>query len=486
MRALLLSLLLTFTQTILADDGITLRACRKSLLPAHQLEQRAQALLRRGAESDNPYIGTRRQLVVLAAFSDRAFQSDSLSTLKTWNKILNQENYSESPYVGSVHDYFYAQSYGLFDLSFDLHYVSLGLSSRYASTSYDDENSQYLVQDIVDTLSKRRIDWSQYDWNEDGEIEQLLIIYAGQGMNEGAKNCIWPHQMWMSYHTDPTTQQACSKETVSTDGRDYSIDCYCAVQEEGIRSNPFGTLCHEYSHCFGFPDFYVGSMQVVGAWDLMDYGNYNGNGCCPCGYSAHERMLMGWLTLTELNSQTTVAAMPALSDKAEAYLVRSEQWADEYYILENRQRKGWDAQLPGSGVLIFHVDYDHSSWYDMKMTPNSYGFYRYNLFHANNFTYSQAGWAYPYGSNNCLTDTSTPAATLLEPREETGEKLMSKPITEICISDSLASFKFMDEMETGIGEVTLGQEEKVLYEFGLIRIVRDEKGAIKKMIRKNK
>ncbi len=468
----------------MADDGIQLRECRKSLVSPQKVQSRASARLRRGTESNNPYIGERRQLVVLAAFSDRFFQNDEQATIDEWGKILNEKDYSVAPYVGSVHDYFSAQSYGQLDLTFDLQFVTVGSSSRYASTRMDDENSQFLVYDIVDSLSSRAIDWSLYDWNEDGEIEQLLIIYAGRGMNEGASNSIWPHQMWLSLHMDPVTNKECHKDTVSTDGRDYTIDCYCAVQEMGLRSNPFGTLCHEYSHCFGFPDFYVGATQVVGSWDLMDYGNYNGGGYCPCSYSAHERMLLGWLTPIELEEKTSVTDMPALSDEAEAYLIRSELWTDEFYIIENRQQKGWDEKLPGSGILVFHVDYDHSCWYDMFKSPNSYYFKRYELFHANNSAYPQSGWAYPYGNNNSLTDTSTPAATLLEPSSEAGTKLMSKPITEMEVVDGLASFKFMDDIMTTVCEVNVCQSPAVLYEFGNIRIVRDAKGTIKKVLNK--
>ncbi len=478
--------LLLNSQSVMADDGVILRGCRMSKVATHQVEARARGLLNRSAEDDNPYIGSRRQLVVLASFSDRPFQTEEQTTLETWNKLFNQKNLSDSLYVGSVHDYFYDQSYGKFNLHFDLQYVEVGLSSRYASTNSDDENSQFLVQDIVDSLARRSVDWSLYDWNEDGEIEQLLIVYAGKGMNEGVANSIWPHQMWMTYHINPETYKECEKEVVSSGDRDYTIDCYCAVQELGVRSNPFGTICHEYSHCFGFPDFYVGSLQTVGRWDLMDYGNYNGNGCCPCGFSAHERMLMGWLTPEELTAKTTVSAMPALSDEGQAYLIRSNLWSDEYYILENRQQKGWDAQLPGSGLLIFHVDYDHSSWYDMTKSPNSFEFKRYDLFHANNNSFSQSGWAYPYGNNNSLTDTSMPVATLLEPQSEKGTKLMSKPVTAITVSDGLVSFQFMSDTETAVNEVNIVQEPKVLFELGAISIVRDTEGTIKKIIRKNR
>jgi M6 family metalloprotease-like protein len=98
----------------------------------------------------------------------------------------------------------------------------------------------------------------------------------------------------------------------------------------------------------------------------MDYGNYNGNGYCPAGYSAHERWLMGWLTPTELTSATTVTDMPALNDKPQAYLIRNDGFENEYYLVENRQQKGWDTNIPGKGILIFHIDYDPTLWVSVK------------------------------------------------------------------------------------------------------------------------
>ena len=71
--------------------------------------------------------------------------------------------------------------------------------------------------------------------------------------------------------------------------------------------SPFGTICHEYTHCFGMPDFYSGSVKgLVGNWDLMGSGNYNGKGYVPAGFSAHERWLMGWITPIELTEPAAI------------------------------------------------------------------------------------------------------------------------------------------------------------------------------------
>ena len=243
----------------------------------------------------------------MVEFNDRAFKGDEDATLAQWNLIFNTRGLTEEPFKGSVHDYFYAQSYGAFNLTFDLVYVKVeGDAVKYASDDYD-ENSRFLVQDIMEVLKTRDIDWSLYDWNDDGFVNQLLIVYAGQGMNdyneEEYKNkaMIWPHQWWMSEHfQDGKKVPYCDPIPVTYHDKEYKVDCYCALAE--LTSNDdygsFGTICHEYTHCFGFPDFYS-NKSYVGYWELMDSGNYNGDGYCPASYSAHERWMMGWLTPTE-------------------------------------------------------------------------------------------------------------------------------------------------------------------------------------------
>lgn len=459
----------------LGESVIRLRGCRMGTPNPKLALRRAPSL----QGDENPYVGNRHQLVVLASFQDQDFAEDHDATIQTWDKIFNAENYAEDMYAGSVHDYFMAQSYGQFNLTFDLIFVELpDVRHKYRSTEEDDEYSQYMVDDVMDVLQTQDIDWSLYDWDGDTFVDQLLIIYAGKGMNVGGdKETIWPHQWWLSYHQNLETEEPNdfrSYRTVMHGDKEYYVDKYCCVQEHvessGIKT-PFGTICHEYSHCFGFPDFYYGSAEVVGNWDLMDYGNYNGKGFRPCNYSAHERMLMGWLSPVELTSTTTITDMPALVDEPVAYLIRNDGAENEYYFVENRQQRGWDKDLPGSGIIVFHIDYDKAIWGEISEYPNSDNKKRYQIFPANNkFDYwGYSGWGYPYITtddlgnnslvNDCLTNTSAPAATLNHPNID-DELLMSKPITQMFIdANGLASFVFMDDKTTSVHDVSNYQEQ---------------------------
>lgn len=437
------------------------------------------------------YKGDRRQLTVLVSFSDLSFRDDEQETLVLWNKIFNQPDFREEPFVGSVHDYFLDQSYGEFRLAFDLHYVALSEPhAKYRSTLSDDENSKYLVGDILDVLEQRDIDWSRYDWNGDGFVNQLLIVFAGKGSAYGGfggdYNSIWPHQWWLSEHEN------CQPRTVDTAEGSYQVDTYCCLAElfKDDSYGSFGTICHEYSHCFGLPDFY-GPSTILNSWDLMDYGNYNGGGFCPCNYSAHERMLMGWLTPKELAADTIVADMPALADEPQAYLIRNDGYADEFYLIENRQPKGWDAELPGRGIVVFRIDYDADLWASLYDYVNDGRTRHYTIVPANNQTsyLYRSGWPYPYGDNNLLTDTSEPAATLAHANAD-GSYFLNKPLTHMAVTaDGLASFHFGESPATAIRTAeaaAVDASSQVLCRFGPVLIVRTAQGEIRKIIQSPK
>ena len=419
-RLLLLCMMLLCMITAVAQEIVSSQVCRRGT-PREQSSLFRRTDDKQRIPGGDYYHGERHQLTILVNFNDRQFQDGQSAALEKWNKIFNAENYHEGSFVGSVHDYFMDQSYGKFNLTFDLEYIQVsGNAERYASNAYDDENSQFLVDDIVDELKKRDIDWAKYDWNDDGYINQLLIIYPGYGMNESKdSNLIWPHQWWMSEHLKEQKKGSYRTPLTVTDGnKNYQIDCYCALNELSTRADhtPFGTICHEYTHCFGMPDFYSGSVKgLVGNWDLMGSGNYNGKGYVPAGF------------------------------------------------------------------LVFHIDYDPSVWTSTTSAPNSYFMRRYELFYANNSPSLFSEWAYPYGETNQLTNTSTPAAKLNNLNID-GSRLMSKPITDMTVAGGLASFSFIMPSTTGVGDLTAKTAPEVLCRLGMVDVVRDAQGHVRKKI----
>lgn len=387
--------------------------------------------------------GKRKGLVILVNFKDKKMQSKH--TQAEWNDYFNKVGYNKYGNNGSVHDYFYAQSYGKLDLEFDVIgpvTVSKNMASYGANDAQgNDIDPAGMIKEACElAYAKEKMDMSQYDWDGDGAVDQVYVIYAGYGEAAGGEaNTIWPHE-WdiqgggysLVLGGQRIRTYACSSELNGGYGTDIS----------GI-----GTACHEFSHCMGIPDFYDtagGGCFGMDAWDLMDYGSYGGDGYEPTGYNAYEKWVSGWIEPTILTAPCYIKNMKPLSDAPEACVVFNEANKNEYYIFENRQLKGTDVALPNHGMLVIHVDYDQKVWFDNEVN-NTSNHQRFTVVPADNKLTSEtvSGDTYPGTTKSTeLTDTSKPAATLFNANSD-GRKFLGKPVTDITEKDGLISFTFM-------------------------------------------
>lgn len=432
-------------------DEVT--AQRRAAVRRAQAQGRQKRMLRK-AQASNVFQGTKKGLVILVQFTDSKFKSGH--DLALYKRIANDENYSGNNFRGSIKDYFKAQSHGLFELDFDVAGICQ-LQHPYAY--YGKNNSQeedvkpgQMVAEACLWAHEQGIDFSKYDWDGDGEVDQVFVLYAGHGEASYDKdpNTIWPHMYYLSASD--------YGKPLSLDG--VTVDTYACSSELNGDGNldGIGTFCHEFSHCMGFPDLYDTSYAGwfgMGDFDLMCSGSYNGDSKCPAGYSAYEKAECGWLTLkdmTNIEQETSIVGVQPMSADGDAYIIKNKGHKDEYYILENRQKTGWDSYLPASGLMITHVDYDADIW-DWNM-PNTSGKYedangntktndhqRLTIFRAGKSTdeYGDASDLYPYGSNNSLTATSSPAATLHNTNSD-GSNYMHIDINNIAVKSGKASF----------------------------------------------
>lgn len=319
-------------------------------------------------------IGKAKGLVVLVEFADKSMTSEKSRAF--FNRQFNEIGYSENHHIGSVHDYFYDQSYGQFDLTFDVVgpvAVNNKLSYYGSNRGGDDGNDRHPGEMVAEAckLIDNIVDFSDYDWDGDGEVEQVLVIFAGYGEANGADaNTIWPHKSSLN----TVAKIGDGDGAIVLDG--VMIDTYACTCElagySGATINGIGTACHEFSHCLGLPDFYdVGYSGGFGMsyWDLMATGSHSGpnnNGEVPCGYSAYEKWFAGWLDYVELDEAIRINEMPNIGDEPIAYAIYNNNNRNEYYLLENRQNKGWYSYVQTSnkchGLLVTHVDYDQNAW----------------------------------------------------------------------------------------------------------------------------
>ena len=400
-----------------------------------------------GGEEGSGVTGKRRGLVILVNFQDVKMQE--AHSRSEWDDYFNKEGYNKLGNSGSVHDYFYNQSYGQFDLSFDVVgpvTVSKKMSA-YGGNDSDgnDVDPAGMVYEACQLAKKANpsLNFADYDWDGDGRVDQVYVIYAGYGeaaYPEMLEDCIWQHEWELS---SAGYSLVIDGTRINTYGCSSELNGYTGDDMDGI-----GTACHEFSHCLGLPDLYDtsgGSNFGMDEWDLMDYGSYAGNGYTPIGYNSYEKWVSGWMQPKEISSPCYAKDMKALSEEPEAYIVRNEKTPTEYYLLENRQLTGSDAAAPAHGMLVIHVDYDAKAWMDNTVN-NTSSHQRFTIIPADNILSSKTTYADTYPGTKkvtSLTDTSKPAARLFNANSD-GRLYMGKPITDIYEdTNGRISFTFM-------------------------------------------
>ena len=434
--------------------------------------------------------GSKKALVILAAFSDKSFSKGDDAIVKFYDKVLNQEGYSQNGAAGSVHDYFNDMSRGEFDLTFDIvGPVKVSKSATYYGGPSPimggaDHIGEFITEAIKKADENCDIDWKKYDWDDDGEVEQVFVLYAGYGQATGGPTgTIWPN----AWTLDEALQNSDGNGGFSIDG--VFINQYACSNELYLDSGTvpmgLGVFCHEFSHCMGLPDMYdtnYGSTPTMGDWDLLAGGSYNGPqgiGWCPAGWTSYERAYAGWLELTELKAGDIIKGMTSLEEAdGKAYVIYNDNHKDEYYLLENHKGMGWDKYTPENGLLIIHVDYDKDLFdnnivnskgeftpaegYDRYFTndhPRMAPFSRVRSIQNDTYFYTYPMDA-PRGVVDSLTDTSKPAAELYNELAD-GSKLMGKPVYNIeKDDDGNISFTFMTkEKETdAIQDIAMAED----------------------------
>ncbi len=426
---------------------------------------------RRDGENDNPQVpttGSPRIPIILASYADVAFvDADPVATFQNQFNVMDK----------SCLHYFQDQSRGRFSPQFDiLGPVSLPQPREYYGANvrrYNNDLDEQLGTMIYDACMgvEQDVDFSQYDNDGDGNVDVVVVLYAGVGEAQAWRyvpESVWPCQWDMQESLD----WGCSVTgPFELDG--VTIDRYAVFNElEGSNNSSttvdgIGTFCHEFGHCLGLPDFYAtngASYYGMSTWDIMDNGCYLDGGHTPVGYTSYERHFMGWMDLTEAEPGTEYTLAPLNTDEGNAVRVTNDANPDEYYLLEYRTRTGWDAYIAGEGIMVLHVDYDAEAW-EANVPNNNAAHPRMTLIPADNILSggTNRNDLWPYGQHDALTDESVPAARVY------AGGLMHKPITAMTVDASVpsASFRFMWPKEipgdvNQDGEVTIADAATVI------------------------
>ncbi len=215
-----------------------------------------------------------------------------------------------------------------------------------------------------------------------------------------------------------------------------------------------GLFAHELGHTLGLPDLYDtdeesnGKAVDMSIWCVMASGNYLNNEKTPCLHSAWCRHQLGWLNVEQLPDYETKKTLPASNDSSIAYRFNTVN-ENEYFLMENRQRQGWNFYIPGNGLLIYHIDENNGSYWVNKRADRR------------GIAVEQAGCSqvngceknvrdrmtdpFPRSAKNSFTDFSMPNAKTYN------GKLTNKPVTEITQNeDRTISFTFMQGVPNAI------------------------------------
>lgn len=299
------------------------------------------------AQRSGKITGTFNALCILVDFSD----NNSSTVSFDFDTLI----YANQP--GSVHDYYSEISYTQLDLITINLPSDLGwkrapqtyayyVDNNYGTDSPYPNNSRKLCEDLVD-LVDAAVDFSQYDNDGNGYVDVVMISHAGPGAEyTGNPNDIWSHKWSITPRMLDGVyiyNYAIMPEYWNTPG-DMTI----------------GVYCHELGHGFGLPDLYDidNSSYGIGRWSLMASGSWNGSrGSSPAHMDAWCKTEVGWVSPTNISSNATNVAISNVETNQTVFrLWTSGSIGSEYFLIENRQQIGYDAALPGSGLLIWHID----------------------------------------------------------------------------------------------------------------------------------
>ena len=305
--------------------------------------------------------------------------------------------------TGSVRDYYTDNSQGRFSPTFDV-YGPVHLTNY----SVDDHNKWENTGEIWKAAMLQinsQVDFTQYDGDNDDNIDMIYFIGAGSGSNsDGSSTHLWPHKSdlyWEDIVVDGKRARtyACSTE--------YLYNSYYGLFD-GI-----GTICHEFSHVLGLPDLYDtdyedggGQSQIPGDWEVMSGGSYNNYSRTPVAYSLYDRYSIGFANAQVINAKGEYS-LNQIGATGEGYIINSPENQVKFY-LENRQNTRWDAYAPGHGMLICRVDSTNTSVWDSNDVNCNPAHNYYVLLRAGNGTGNeQADDAFPAGAT-FITNTTTP------------------------------------------------------------------------------
>ncbi len=290
-----------------------------------------------------------------------------------WPTITMTEHYEQMSY-GQYH--LSGTVFGWYELS--------QTAFHYGGTNngWDGGVGDFLTESL--DLADVEIDFTQYDndgddgipnsGDDDGQVDATFFVHSGRGGESGGAH-IWSHR-WV-YSGASGTGSPYQTNDIGFDGTPIEVQDYIMqpAVAGGSQGNggliEIGVFSHEFGHALGLPDLYDTdySSNGVGSWCLMASGSWS-SPSSPVHFSAWCKEMLGWtIPITadqnienfefpnaEENSFALKLWTHGVMDSLNGRYSVNNQVNREYYLIENRQRLGSEQSLPGTGLVIWHID----------------------------------------------------------------------------------------------------------------------------------
>lgn len=386
-----------------------------------------------------PTSGSRKLVCILIGFTDLQFTL----TQNDYDILFNQVGYNYDGAIGSVRDFYLTNSYNLLDITTTVvgPYTAANNMAYYGANDANDNNNDIRPRELITEavhLANPNVNYANYDNNNDGNVDGVYVIYAGYGEEAGASDdAIWAHKWGIT--------------PIQLDGKWVSTySCSAEYRgNSGMGISRIGVICHEFGHVLGAPDFYDtnysngGSYTGTGSWDMMAGGSWGGgDGRSPAHHNGYTKWAYyNWITPQEI-TQSGYYSLRNAAQYKDCFIFTSAT-SNEFWFLENRQQIGFDASIPGHGLIIYHVDengiatagnqinathpqYMYPVAANATDNPPNYG------------TINSASCPFPGTANKTsFTDYTTPRAY------SWGEQPSNKPINDIREESETVYFTFM-------------------------------------------
>jgi M6 family metalloprotease-like protein len=272
------------------------------------------------------------------------------------------------------------------------------------------------------------VNFADYDNNGDGTIDALGIIFAGGGQHDGCAtgsgndDNLWPHSGGVGGGQAVDGGARTVNPFIINSELTFSLANPPPPMTDCNQMQSIGLFAHEFGHSLGLPDLYDtdvgnGGVHVWSTMAIQNLGTTN-NGDTPPHFDPWSKAFLDWITPTvHAAGDRFVESISRVEDSGEVHQFLSNPGgfqvggSGQYFLVENRQQALFDAQLPGCGILVWHIEESQSTNQNGGHTAGSHRLVDVDeadgLAELDTNQAADAGDPFPGSTNNRLFGAST-------------------------------------------------------------------------------